>query len=364
LTLPRVALDARLTRQMSVGMQTYVRELVARLPAAAPDLHFVVVSNAELDVAGAEMVRMSDRAAANVSLGEYVKLPRLLQRDADLVHLMSLYSPLRVRAPHVQTIHDLIHRRFPEYFSWKIPLYYRWVTGPVARSARAVITDARATIADLSAFLDVAPENVRVVPLGVRREFFLDDEQRAGTATRARERFALQRPFVLYAGNARRHKNLETLFAAWSKLEIECDLCITSTESLGFDADRYASPRGRIVRLGHVEESDLVSLYAGAAAVVQPSLYEGFGLSVVEAMAAGAPVIIARTPALVEVAGDAALSFAPTDHVGLTQALAAALNGRQPIAALVAAGRRRAANFTWERAAQMTAGVYREALAR
>ncbi len=349
---------------MSVGMQTYVRELVARLPAAAPDLRFVVVSNADLDAAGAEIVRISDRAAANVSFGEYVTLPHILQRGADLVHLMSLYSPLRVRAPHVQTIHDLIHRRFPEYFSWKIPLYYRWVTGPVARSARAIITDAKATIADLRTYLNIAPENIRIVPLGVNEAFFLDDEQRARAASRARQRFALQRPYVFYAGNARRHKNLETLFAAWSELEVECDLCITSTETLCFDADRYACARGRIVRLGHVEVSDLVSLYAGAAAVVQPSLYEGFGLSVVEAMAAGAPVIIARTPALVEVAGEAALSFAPTDRVGLTQALTAALNGRQPVAALVAAGRRRAANFTWERAAQMTAAVYREALAR
>lgn len=349
---------------MSVGMQTYVRELVARLPAAAPDLQFVVVSNAELDAAGAETVRITDRAAANVSLGEYVALPGLLRRGNDLVHLMSLYSPLRVSAPHVQTIHDLIHRRFPEYFSWKIPLYYRWVTGPVARSARAVITDARATIADLQSYLNIDPQRIKVVPLGVKDAFFLDDETRARIATRARERFALQRPFVLYAGNARRHKNLETLFAAWSELEIECDLCITSTEAIGFDADRYVSPRGRIVRLGHVEEPDLVSLYAGAAAVVQPSLYEGFGLSVVEAMAAGAPVIIARTPALVEVAGDAALSFAPTDHVGLAHALAAALGGHQPVPALVAAGRRRAAAYTWDRAAAMTADVYREALAR
>jgi len=349
---------------MSVGMQTYVRELVARLPAAAPDMQFVVISNADLDTAGAEKIRIADRTAANFSLGEYAALPRLLERGNDLVHLMSLYSPLRVRAPHVQTIHDLIHRRFPQYFSWKVPLYYRWVTGPVARSARAVITDARATIGDLQSYLDIDARTIKVVPLGVKAAFFLSDEERARIATHARERFALRRPFVLYAGNARRHKNLETLFAAWSELEIECDLCITSEEALDFDADRYVSPRGRILRLGHVEESDLVSLYAGAAAVVQPSLYEGFGLSVVEAMAAGTPVIIARTPALVEVAGDAALSFAPTDHVGLAQALAAALSGNQPIAALVAAGRRRAAAYTWERAASMTADVYREALAR
>lgn len=349
---------------MSVGMQTYVRELVARMPSLAPDLRFVVISNAEMDAGGAEVLRITEGAATNVSFGEYYTLPRLMRRDADLVHLMSLYSPLRVPVAHVQTIHDLIHRRFPEYFSWKIPLYYRFVTGPVARSARAVITDAQATIGDLEAYLGVPAKDVRVVPLGVSEGFRLDAAQRSRAASRARERFALTRPYILYAGNVRRHKNLETLYAAWSTLERDCDLCITSESALPFDTDRYVSTHGRNVRLGHVEEADLIALYAGAAVVVQPSLYEGFGLSVVEAMAAGTPVIIAQTPALLEVAGGAALTFTPTDAAALARALEVVLAGGAAATALVDAGRRRATDFTWERTAHMTADIYREALAR
>lgn len=349
---------------MSVGMQTYVREMASRVPHAAPDMRFSVVSNAAIDCGGADFVTISDRDAANVSFGEYFTLPRILQRDADLVHLMSVYAPIGLRAPHVQTIHDLIHLRFPEYFSWKIPLYYRHVTGPSARRARIVITDADATREDLHALLGVRRERVRVVPLGVSDAFRLDDFRRAREAAAARARFDLRQPYILYAGNVRRHKNVETLFKAWSALGVACDLCITSADPLPFDGDRYRSQHGRTVRLGHVEDSSLVSLYAGAAVVVQPSLYEGFGLSVVEAMAAGVPVIVAQTPALLEVAGGAALTFAPADSDALTRALRSALAGGPAIDTLVSLGRERAASFTWERAARMTADVYREALAR
>src|SRR4029077_8231643 len=116
--------------------------------------------------------------------------------------------------------------------------------------------------------------------------------------------------------------------------------------------------------LGHIDEDDLVALYAGCAAAVQPSSYEGFGLSVLEGMAAGAPVIVARTPALLEVAGDAALAFAHNSADALTAQLDSVLAGGPAIDELRARGRRRAAEFTWDRTSRMTAAVYREALAR
>jgi alpha-1,3-rhamnosyl/mannosyltransferase len=118
------------------------------------------------------------------------------------------------------------------------------------------------------------------------------------------------------------------------------------------------------VPLGHVDEEVLVALYAGCAVVVQPSSYEGFGLSVLEGMAAGAPVIVAQTPALVEVAGDAALMFAHDDAAALTDRLKAVIAGGPATEAMRARGRRRAAEFTWDRTASLTADVYREALRR
>ena len=358
---PNVVLDARLTRQMSVGMQTYVRELVARLPRIAPDISFTAVTNADIRPTGLEVIRIGDSVARNFSIGEQVALPKLMRRGS-LAHFMSVYAPRFAGIPYIYTVHDLIHRRFPEYHSWKVPVYYRWVARPVAHAARAVITDARATVADLRKHLGVADNIVRVVPLGVAEHFFVEEQERASRSHAARERFELRAPFVLYAGNHRKHKNLEVLVRAWSMLEQPCDLVLTEDGPFAFDIDRYASQYGRIVALGHVDVELLVSLYAGCAAAVQPSSYEGFGLSVLEGMAAGAPVIVAQTPALLEVAGDAALAFALDESTALTAHLNAALAGGPSIDSLRDRGRARARGFTWDQTARLTANVYREAL--
>jgi glycosyltransferase involved in cell wall biosynthesis len=361
---PNVVLDARSTRQMSVGMRAYVLELVARLPRVAPDLNFIAVSNSDIHAPDLEVIRIGDSTAANFSFGEQVTLPNLMRGRGDLAHFMSLYAPRFSRVPYIYTIHDLIHRRFPEYFSWKIPPFYRFVARPVAHAARAVITDANATLGDLSTHLGLPANSVRVVPLGVAETYHVEEPARASRSVAVRKRYGLTAPYVLYAGNHRKHKNLETLVDAWSRLEQPCDLALTEDGPFAFAIDRYASRYGRIVRLGHVDEEDLVGLYAGCVATVQPSSYEGFGLSVLEGMAAGAAVIVAQTPALLEVAGDAALTFAHDNPTALTNQLTAVLAGGPEIDALRARGRVRASEFTWDRTARMTADVYREALRR
>lgn len=339
--MAKIVLDARLTRQMSVGMKTYVRELVARLPKAAGDLEFAII----------------DEGFRNVSWGEQVALPRRARSTgAALAHFMSVYAPRWPGMPYVYTIHDLIHRRFPRSFSWKIPPYYALVAGPVARGARAVLTDAYATIEDLERYLRVNPDRVRVVPLGVGDAFGLGDAQRA------RARWNLVRPYFLYAGNHRPHKNLAVLATAWRNLEEPCDLVITEDGPLDFDPGQRAKPNGRLLATGHVELRELADLYAGCAAAVQPSLYEGFGLSVLEAMRAGAPVVVARTPALLEVAGDAAPSFEPQDSTALAQLMRAMLRDPATASAWRQKGFERAAGYSWDQTARMTAHVYRECL--
>ncbi len=367
-----IALDARLTRQMSVGMKAYVRELVARLPALAPDLQFVVFSNEALAPSGPN-VRVEPVAgpmAANGGFGEQIAYPRLLRGSgADLIHYMSVYAPRRAPQAHVYTIHDLIHLRFPRYFSWKVPPYYRLVVGPVARSAQAVITDARATVADLGQLLGVPAQRVRVVPLGVSESFALDDAERARRSGLVRARFGLERPYFLYAGNHRPHKNLQTLVSAWrNSVDAACDLVVTEEGPLDLGASGLVPPHragkadGKLHLPGHVAPEDLISLYAGCVAAVQPSLYEGFGLSVLEAMACGAPAIVAQTPALLEVGGDAATSFPATDATALGGIMRRLLADEREVSRLRDAGRERARAFTWDATAMATAAVYREVL--
>ena len=347
-------------------MQLYVRELVQRLPRVAPDLQFVVVSNAAFDVQldNVRLIPLSEAQAVNGGLAEQFGLPRRLAASRpSLVHFMSVYAPRRSRLPHVYTIHDLIHLRFPQYFSWKVPPYYRWVVKPVATSASRVITDATATIVDLQRYLAVKRELVRVVPLASADDFYLSDGERSMRAAQARARFTLQRPYFLYAGNHRPHKNLNVLIQAWQSVPRACDLVITEDGTLNLSTDTALEKRnGRLVLTGRVSRAELIDLYAGCAAAVQPSLYEGFGLAVLEAMAAGAPAIVASTPALLELGDQAVLSFAATDAGSLSMLMQRVHDDPALQERLRAAGQKRAQDFSWDATARQTASVYREAL--
>ena len=239
----------------------------------------------------------------------------------------------------------------------------------MARRAAAVIVPTRATVPDVEHYLGVDPQSVRTVPMGVRESFRVGGGTGAGSRTPSprsheiKKRFGLSQSYFLYAGNHRRHKNRETLAAAWQSIDDACDLVITEDGPFEFEIDRYAKPSGRIVRLGRVDEQDLVELYAASAAAEQPSLYEGFGLTVVEAMAAGAPCVVAETPALLEVAGGAALTFPPTDVDALARQMQTLLRDREQAARLQTAGKGRAASFSWDETARGTAAVYREMIA-
>lgn len=329
-----VALDARLTRQMSVGMKAYAQELAARLPRIAPDLHFAIF-----------------RDGANFSLDEQVRLPAQMRRaGADLAHFLSLYTPVFPPRPYVVTIHDLIHLRFPQYFKSKVTPYYQTVVRFVCSRAARVVTDDERTVADLERFLGVDPARVRIVPLGVDDRFLQPVVP-----------FAAPRPYIIYAGNHREHKDLPTLLAAWAALPqgIELDLYVTGPNDLGAPARERAG--GTLVALGEVGIDGLAAYYAGARALVHPALCEGFGLPMLEAMAAGTAVV-ACDDAIPGVLRDCALTFPAGDSVRASAQLLRVLSDEGLRGRLVNEGRARAATLTWDRCALATAAVYREIL--
>jgi glycosyltransferase involved in cell wall biosynthesis len=332
----RVGLDARLTRQLSAGMKTYARELVARLPRVAPEFAFVPFAR-----------------GGNFGWDEQVRLPLAIARSrVDLVHFLSQYVPGVVPARFVVTIHDLIHLRFPQYFKSKVRPYYetlvRWTC---ARAAR-VITDDERTVEDLVNLLGTRREKIRVIPLGV-----------AETFSRAVRPHAAPRPYLLYVGNHRRHKDLATLFSAWSALppELAIDLFVTGPDDFNGELERRASPSRAIVALGEVRSDELASYYAGARALVHPSLREGFGLPMLEAMAAGCPVL-ACEDSLPRALESAALTFKARDANGLRTLLEQMLTDQATRERSVNLGREVAERLTWDRCARATADVYREVL--
>lgn len=321
---------------MSVGMKTYVGELVARLPQVAPEFSYVTYSSGR-----------------NFGFEEQVRLPWTMRRSrVELVHFLSIYVPLVAAARSIVTVHDLIHLRFPEYFKAKVRPYYQTVVRLACARAKAVITDDERTVGDLRELLGVDPKKVRVVPLGVSDRFFMPAEP-----------FVAARPYVLYVGNHRKHKNLVTLFDAWSALPQEdaVDLYLTGPDDFNGELQRRTTASRAIVALGDVPDARLAAYYAGARALVQPALREGFGLPMLEAMAAGCPVV-ACEDAVPRVLEPAALTFAATDAAELTAILHDVLADAGLRERFVNLGRRIARTLTWDRCARATADVYREVL--
>jgi glycosyltransferase involved in cell wall biosynthesis len=263
---------------------------------------------------------------------------------------MSLYVPFFAPRPSIVTIHDLIHLRFPEYFKAKVGPYYQTVVRRACARAARVITDDERTIDDLQRFLGVDPAKVRVVPLGVDERFFTPAAQPPP-----------ERPYLLYVGNHRPHKDLATLLGAWAQLDerFAVDLYLTGPDDFGGALDALQSPDRRVRVLGDVPVDRLIGYYAGARALVQPALCEGFGLPILEAMAAGTAVVACQdaVPAVVR---EAALTFAPRDVAGLRAHLERLLDDEGLRASLINLGRKQAQPLTWDRCARSTADIYRE----
>jgi glycosyltransferase involved in cell wall biosynthesis len=325
-----VALDVPRTRHISAGMQAYANELAARLPRVAPDLRFAEFTHGQ-----------------SFGFEEQFALPfRLRRARPRLVHFLSMYAPYFAPRPFALTIHDLIHLNFPEFHKRSVAPYYALVVRSLCARAARVITDDERTVGDLERYLGVAPAKVRVVPLGVDDAFFSDVPPEPAA-----------RPYFIYAGNHRPHKDLPTLLAAWAALDParEVDLYLTGDDDL--PANRPERSRGQLHFLGDVGPERLAALFRGSVALVHPALREGFGLPQLEALCAGTHVIAC---------GDAVPSplvpyvdrFPARDVAALSALMLGALT--EPRTSDEA--RRFARSLTWDRCALRTAEVYREVL--
>jgi len=317
-------------------MKTYARELVERLPQVAPEFEYIAFAR-----------------GTNFGWQEQVALPLAMRRArVDLAHFLSQYVPVAVPAPFVLTIHDLIHLRFPQYFKAKVRPYYATVVRRACARAARVITDDQRTVEDLVGFLGVARSKIRVIPLGVGEAFFANPAP-----------YESARPYLLYVGNHREHKDLITLFEAWSALPDawKVDLYLTGPDDFEGELQRRSTEARQIVALGDVGTERLVAYYAGARALVQPALREGFGLPMLEAMAAGCAVVACAdaVPAPLE---RAALRFGARDVAALKAQLERLLRNEGLREQTVKTGKMVAKELTWNRCARATADVYREVL--
>jgi glycosyltransferase involved in cell wall biosynthesis len=356
------------------GMEIFARELIPEL-ASVPGLRLTAFVNHEAEQAGGgpwgeiiPMVTVPVRARNRLAWvwGEQRHLPSLATRaGCDIVHSLASTAPLRGPFRRVTTIHDLNYKLVPESHFGLLGLGMRVLVPAAARRSHRVIVDAASTREDIVRHLRVPASKVDVAPLGVS----VRAQARATSWPELRAKLDLnERPLVLSLSAKRPHKNLPRLFRALSELD--------PAERPSLVVPGYPTPHeaelrelaltlgiADIVRMpGWLPGMDLEGLYRVAAGVVFPSLYEGFGLPVLEAMARGVPVACSNRSSLPEVAGDAALLFDPEDVEAIHTALKRLLRDARLADRLREAGRARAATFTWRRTAELTAASYEDAL--
>ncbi len=359
------------------GMEVYARELITQMVEQDPSTRFTAFVNRE----AAEMrggpwgelvpsVTVPVRARNRVEWvrGEQTLLPRRAARaGVDVLHSLASTAPVWGRFRRVVTIHDLNYRTVPEAHFGVLGLGMRVLVPAAAHRADRIITDSNSTRDDLLRFHRLDAGRIDVVPLGVRVP--AKREQRSEAEVRERYRLG-DRALVLCVSAQRPHKNLLRL--------IEAIALIPEPERPALVIAGYPTPHERelVARaaelrvsddlrlIGWVDDADLEGLYAIAAAFVFPSLYEGFGLPVLEAMARGVPVATTDRGSLPEVAGDAALHFDPLDPGAIAGAIRRLLSDRELAERLRESGRDRAERFSWAATARGTLEVYRRALSR
>lgn len=365
----RIAIDARKLHDYGIG--TYVRNLLRELARQDDDAEFVLLC-APADVeplrALGPRFRPIVERSGNYSIREQVGIPLTLARArVDLFHAPHYVVPPLITRPFVVTIHDCIHLRFPQYLPSRGALTYaKAMMRSAARRSRRVLTVSQASKDDILHYLGVPAEKVEVIYNAL-------DERLAAPptpddVTRVRERFLLTSPFVLYTGNIKPHKNLDRLIEAFSILRRQ-GLEDVKLLIIGDEISKYPNMRrlvhkfqlhGHVRFLGFVPDATLAVLYRLASAFVFPSLYEGFGLPPLEAMAAGTPVITSNVSSLPEVVGDAALLIDPMDAGAIADAMARVLREPALREDLARRGHARVKAFSWERSVARIRQVYGE----
>lgn len=363
----RVAFDIHAIGQQATGNETYAEGLMGAFAAEPPaGLELLFYHTGAFSRSGAKRGWRRLRPA-----WPWVRIPIVtpwyLVRDRiDAAHFQYFAPPISP-CPVVLTIHDLSYERHPEFFNPTMAARMRLIMPRMARRARHLITVSNATRDDLVSVYDIDPGRISVIHNGTPAGFEpIGDAERLARLT---ARFRITRPYMVCVGNLGARKNQRMLVRAFARLaqsrSMDHDLVLVGKDS--FDGSlvaqeiRQLGMQDRVHVTGFVSADELLGLYNQATCSVYPSLYEGFGLPVLESMACGTPVITSTVSSMPEIAGDAAILVDPREEDALCDAMRRMLDSIELRTGLRAAGLTRARQFSWADAAAKTAEVYRRA---
>lgn len=365
----RIAIDVRKLHDFGIG--TYVRNLLRQLARLDRRTEYVLLSRPDdRELAGelGENFRVVPEPAGQYSLREQFTVPLRLGRTAPhLFHTPHYVLPVLTPCRSIVTIHDCIHLIFPQYLRNRMShACARAMFWTAVRRASRILTVSEASKRDILRFFDVPDTKVTVIHNAIDERFHRQPPEEE--IARVRERYQLHDRFLMYAGNVKPHKNLERLISAFVLLRQggldDIKLLITGSEVSRYSTLRRAVHRYNLHKhvrfLGYQSESTLAALYRLADVFVFPSLYEGFGLPPLEAMASGTPVVVSNVSSLPEVVGDAGVLVNPYDPRAIADGLRRVLTDRTLRDALTARGLVRARSFSWPESVRRIRRIYQE----
>lgn len=365
----KILLDALQAENQS-GTGTYVLKLLQNLPNKQASERPAALVRPSTPAAAWERFEIPRNPRITAIYRRHIGLGTVVDRvKPDIIHFpanFGSYFPIRAktRPVIVTTLHDVTFMRAPSWFRADRAFFYRSMGRRTAAQSDLLIADSQSAANDIEQYLGFPRARIRVVPLGCLEP----GPASVANEARLRARYGLPARFVLFLGTIEPRKNLPRLIQAWDRTAVEtgCDLVIAGREGWKTGpyraAVRAATHRDRIHQLGYVPDTDMAALIRMAAVFVWPSLYEGFGLPPLDAMACGTPVLTSATSSLPEVARDAAVFADPEQVESIAEGIRTLLRDETLRKQLVERGLARAAELTWPRTVDRTVEVYREAL--
>ncbi len=363
----RIGIEARLTYHRQAGISQYTVQLIEALSRLELEDEFVVIESFRSREPIIEHPRFATRRALTPShhrLEQYTLPLELAPLRLDILHSPDFIPPFRAKARSVITVHDLAFLMFPQFLTKDSARYYGQIDHAV-RHAAGVIAVSHATKKDMVQLLGVPEHRIKVIyeaASPIFRPLQADD-----LVQRVRGRFGIPGPFLLFVSTIEPRKNVPVLLRAYRQLRdnygVDARLVLAGDKGWlfdeVFDLTRRLELEDHVLFLGRVTTKELLWLYNTAEMLVAPSIYEGFGLIPLEAMACGTPVIVSNVSSLPEIVADAGLSVDPTDAEELTVAMWRVLDDRDLRDTLVKKGLKRAALFSWDKAARETLALYK-----